>query len=88
MATESITLDATTVEEIGATQVGCGNLWERDFELPDGSSVSAMSARLAFGPLALDVYVGSRFRLDNENYRVTAIDKDAGRRGQVTLQRS
>ena len=86
MATEPVTIEATTTGELAGVRVGCGNLWERTFELPDGSETEVLSARLAFGDIALDVYVGSRFRVNNETFRVASIDEDAGRRGAVTIE--
>lgn len=79
-------IQEATTDEIGSLRVGCGNLWEREFETADGQTYTAMSARLSMGGVVLEVHVGSRFRIDHVNYRVSAIDKPDGARGHVTIE--
>lgn len=82
-----VTLVESTVTPVGETRVGCGNVWEREYVLPDGRAARGLTARLA--PADVDepvvVGLGSVVDLGGELWRVAAIDKQSGRPGRVRL---
>ncbi len=80
-----VVLKETTLVRVGKAKVGCGNLWERAYTLPDGSTTRGMSARVAIGDVVIDVGVGSELCIDGVRYRVTGIDKEPGALGRVRL---
>lgn len=81
-----VTLDETTVGQLGAVTVGCGNFWERAFEDDDGNALSAMSARLApFDGDDVTVRVGSRVEIGGRTWMVDTIDKTEGDNGSISL---
>ena len=81
------TLRESAVVQIGGVRVGCGNLWERTYQLADGSTTSGMSARVSFGDEVLIVGVGSALTIAAAHFRVSAIEKQAGELGRVALER-
>ena len=54
-----VVLKETAMVRVGNTRVGCGNLWEREYALPDGSTVTGMSARVQMGNDVFYVGAGS-----------------------------
>lgn len=73
---------------VGGARVGCGNLWDDDYVLPDGRTVHGMTATLAVAGTEdrMVVGVGSVADIGGRLWRVVAIDKEQGRRGTVTLR--
>jgi hypothetical protein len=82
-----VTLVESTVTPVGETRVGCGNVWEREYVLPDGRSARGLTARLA--PADVDepvvVGLGSVVDLGGELWRVAAIEKQTGKPGRLRL---
>jgi hypothetical protein len=82
-----VTLVESTVTPVGETRVGCGNVWEREYVLPDGRSARGLTARLA--PADADepvvVGLGSVVDLGGELWRVAAIEKQTGKPGRLRL---
>ncbi len=82
-----IVLVETTVSPVGDARVGCGNLWEREYALPDGRTVRGMTAKLALLDVddAVVVGAGSIVDLGGALWRVVGIEKSPGARGRVRL---
>lgn len=80
-----VVLKETAVVRIGAVRVGCGNVWERDYELPDGSTKQGMTARVSFDGAVFYAGVGSELTIDGVLYRVAVIEKEPGALGRVHL---
>jgi hypothetical protein len=81
-----VVLKETAVVRVGNARVGCGNLWEREYTLPDGSAVRGITARLAIGDVIVYVGVGSQLSIDGTRYHVAGIDKPSGSGGLVLLE--
>jgi hypothetical protein len=84
---EEIILKEGTMARVGSLRVGCGNFWEREHTLPDGSTTTAMSARLAIVDDAVFVGEGSEVVIDGARYRVVAVEKTQGASGRLRLRR-
>ncbi len=82
-----VTLVEGTVTPVGETRVGCGNLWERPYTLPDGREVRGLTARLAPSDVDAPVIVGlgSVADLGGTVWRVADIEKVTGRPGRLRL---
>jgi hypothetical protein len=81
----------TAVAIVGGQRVGAGNLWESDYELPDGTTANGMTAQLFLlgaGTRAI-VGRGSVITIGGERWDVTAVEKpEPGRHGSVVLRQS
>lgn len=77
-----------TVAELAGTRVGCGNVWERTYLLPDGTKRRGLTAQLFVrGGNRLIVGAGSEFRLPTGRWRVRSVDRAHEGYGVVTLER-
>ena len=57
--------------------VGMGNIWERDFELPDGGNERSLSCKLfPADDESLVVRVGTEVTIGGAQYKVVAIDEN------------
>lgn len=81
-----LTLKETAVTRHGDLRIGCGNVWEREYALPDGTLVTGMSARVSVGGEVHYIGMGSELRLGDETWLVTSIDKVPGELGLVYLE--
>ena len=81
-----VVLKETAMVRVGGSRVGCGNLWEREYALPDGSTTTGMSARVAIGDSVHYIGAGSELVVDGTRYRVAGIDKEPGKLGLVRLE--
>lgn len=79
-------LKETAVTDLGTDPVGVGNLWERTYVLPDGSSRTGMACQL-FPPTGdpLVVGAGSEFAAGGRRWRVERVDKPAVGPGSVAV---
>lgn len=80
-----VVLKETAMVRVGGARVGCSNLWEREHLLEDGSTITAMSARVAIAAQTVVVRVGTELAIDGARYVVIAIDKPHGHLGRVVL---
>lgn len=86
MTPAEVTLKGTTVGDVGQTRVGCGNFWERDYPLPDGTTRRGMSAQLAILETDERLVVGVGSVVDlGARWEVVAIDDTD--RGTLRLRR-
>ena len=81
-----VVLKETAMVRVGNTRVGCGNLWEREYALPDGSTVTGMSARVQMGQDVFYVGAGSELVVEGQRWRVVGIDKEPNVLGRVRLE--
>lgn len=71
---------------LSGVSVGVGNLWERDYPLPDGSTRRGLSAQLFVGgERRVIVGAGSELQLGSSVWLVRSVDKPSGEEGQVRL---
>ena len=82
-----VVLKETAVVRVENVRVGSGNYWEREYELPDGTTATGMSARLSMDGAVRVVGVGSEITVNGHRYCVVAIDKPPRARGLVYLRR-
>lgn len=70
-----MTLQETTVAIINDLRVGCGNVLEREYALPDGSAAKGLSMRLSLADSGeqLIIGAGSRFRIGNSQWRCALV---------------
>lgn len=78
-------LKETAVARVGEIRVGCGNLWDREYELADGTLTTGLSARVSFDGEVHFVGAGSELRIGGVRYAVLDVDKEPGVLGTVRL---
>ncbi len=80
-------IEETTAGELLGTRVAMGSmLFDCGYELPDGSEARGMACNLALpNDISIWVGMGSTFVVDGITWRVTAIEKERGELGSVTL---
>jgi hypothetical protein len=81
-----VALKETAMVRVGNTRVGCGNLWEREYALPDGSTVTGISARVSYDNAVYYVGPGSELVIEGQRWRVVGIDKEPNVLGRVRLE--
>ncbi len=85
-------IEETTVHWLSGVRVGVGNIWDRDYTLPDGSPRYGPTAEVFIllydqNP-AIVVGVGSEIAVGGERWRVVRVEPAQGRElGSITLAR-
>ena len=89
MNTEELVIGESAQGSLGGINVGVGNIWERDYELPDGSERTGLTARLVFGQNEGKAFVGkgSVVRIGTGQYEILSVDKPENNLGSVRFSR-
>jgi hypothetical protein len=82
----AILLKETAVTRVGSARVGCGNLWEREYPLADGTIATGLSARVSVDGEDSFVGAGSDLVVEGLRYRVLGVDKAPGALGTVSIE--
>lgn len=80
-------IEETTAGDLMGARVAMGSmLFDCSYELPDGSEARGMACNLALpNDTSIWVGMGSTFVVGDITWRVTAIEKERGELGSVTL---
>jgi hypothetical protein len=82
------TIEETTVGNLDGTRVGVSNIWERQYNLPDGISRLGMTAILSpFNDKDVVVGQGSIVTIGQTQWEVITVEKTQGKRGEVRLKK-
>jgi hypothetical protein len=80
-----IEIKETTVGYIDDLEVGVGNIWEREYSLPDGSTKTGLTAQLFMDESWLFVGKGSVVDIKGTKWEVIEVEKQ-GKLGFVRLK--
>ncbi len=80
-----VEIKETTVGYLNEAEVGVGNIWEREYSLPDGTVKTGLTAQLFIGEGWLFVGAGSVFDVEGQKWEVIAVEKQ-GKLGLVKLK--
>ncbi len=86
--TDAVRAGEGLVAWLGGVRVGVANIWDRPYELGDGSAATGLSAQLMPDDGA-DVVVGegSHVEFGGTQFRVVEVVKHGDERGYVIFQR-
>ena len=79
-----VEIKETTVGNLGGVDIGVGNIWEREYTLPDGTSRSGPTAQLFIEEERLIVGKGSVITVDKSRWEV--VDVEMKELGTVKLK--
>lgn len=80
-------IQGTTRDEIGSHEVGCGNFFQGDYKLPDGTSKTGLTCLISLNDRQVTVGLGSQ--IDFGDFLVEVIEIERGphaERGLVTFK--
>ena len=77
----------STQGSLGDAEVGVSNIWEREYTLPDGTTVSGMTARLSLGEgQRLVVGKGSVVKVGGATFEVVNVQNPEEGLGSVEFK--